>query len=330
MGPHNGCLHRGPKWRSYGSAQRDFYKIKPCQQARSQDLEKRGGGYFERVRSVQTTLTRIFIDLESVSDGLSENWDEISRKARKLQGIFRRKLGGLQKKKGLHRFWEWFFGRNPKFSRFFCPKTGGLQKKKGLHRFWEWFFGRNPKFSRFFCPKTGGLQKKRGLHRFWEWFFGRNQIFKRLRGGCFPMGGLFSIFRKKSASKPPKRCDFAYFTSQWGARAPPPPPSYATACQCIEIMAEMQCSRNLYKNKNILLHDIRNAFSSPVLAVVFAILTLQKHTCVLFNHRLREFFLVVYYFFLSLWFLCRNTRWAVLSSDPSLPCGWNNLKSHQR
>ena len=27
---------------------------------------KRGGGYFERVRSVQTTLTRIFIDLESV------------------------------------------------------------------------------------------------------------------------------------------------------------------------------------------------------------------------------------------------------------------------
>ena len=34
---------------------------------------KRGGGYFERVRIVQTTLTRIFIELESVSDGLSEN-----------------------------------------------------------------------------------------------------------------------------------------------------------------------------------------------------------------------------------------------------------------
>ena len=30
-----------------------------------------GGGYFERVRSVQTTLTEIFIDLEAVSDGLS-------------------------------------------------------------------------------------------------------------------------------------------------------------------------------------------------------------------------------------------------------------------
>ena len=41
-------------------------------QARSQDLEK-GGGFFERVRKVQTTLTRIFIVLESVSHGLSEN-----------------------------------------------------------------------------------------------------------------------------------------------------------------------------------------------------------------------------------------------------------------
>ena len=40
-------------------------------QARSQDLEK-GGGYFERVRSVETTLTRIFIDLKSVSHGLSK------------------------------------------------------------------------------------------------------------------------------------------------------------------------------------------------------------------------------------------------------------------
>ena len=68
------------------------------EQARSQDLEK-GGGYFERLRSVQTTLTRIFIVLESVSHGLSKNWDEISRKARKFKGFFRSKTGGLQKKK---------------------------------------------------------------------------------------------------------------------------------------------------------------------------------------------------------------------------------------
>ena len=69
-------------------------------QARSQDLEKGGGGgYFERVRSVQTTLTRIFIDLESVSDGLSETRGEMSRKARKFKAFFRPKLGDLKKKK---------------------------------------------------------------------------------------------------------------------------------------------------------------------------------------------------------------------------------------
>ena len=72
--------------------------IRP-RQAHSQDLEKGGGGYFERVRSVQTTFTRIFIDLESISDGLSETWGEMSRKARIFKGFFRPKLDDLQKKK---------------------------------------------------------------------------------------------------------------------------------------------------------------------------------------------------------------------------------------
>ena len=65
------------------------------------EIWKRGGGYFERVRKVQTTLTRIFIVLESVSHGLSENSDEISQKARarKFKAFFRPKSGGLQKKK---------------------------------------------------------------------------------------------------------------------------------------------------------------------------------------------------------------------------------------
>ena len=59
------------------------------------------GGFFERVRKVQTTLTRIFIVLESVSHGLSENWDKISRKAQKFKGFFRPKSGDLQKKRSL-------------------------------------------------------------------------------------------------------------------------------------------------------------------------------------------------------------------------------------
>ena len=56
-------------WLSY--IQSSCKKSRHSNQARSQDLEK-GGGYFERMRSVQTTLTRIFIDLKSVSDGLSK------------------------------------------------------------------------------------------------------------------------------------------------------------------------------------------------------------------------------------------------------------------
>ena len=119
------------------------------------------GGCFERVRKVQTTLTRIFIVLESASHGLSENWDEICRKVQKFKRFFRPKSGGLQKKKknGLHRNWDWFFGRNQKFKRFFRPKSGGLQKRKTKN--WDWFFGRNQKFKRFFRPKSGGLQKRK-------------------------------------------------------------------------------------------------------------------------------------------------------------------------
>ena len=79
-------------------------------QARSQDLEK-GGGYFEIVRKVQTTLTRIFIVLESVSHGLSGYSDEISRK---FEGFFRPKSGGLQKKKKRS---------SPKLRLIFRPKS---------------------------------------------------------------------------------------------------------------------------------------------------------------------------------------------------------------
>ena len=81
------------------------------------------GGYFERVRSVHTTLTRIFIDLESVSDGLSEIWDEMSRKHRKYKGFFRPKLGDLQKKKKKKKKKKKVFAKiqsdfSPKFRKF--------------------------------------------------------------------------------------------------------------------------------------------------------------------------------------------------------------------
>ena len=71
--------------------------------------KKGGGGFFDRVRKLQTTLTRIFIVLEPESHGLSKNWDGIFGQARKLNPFFRPKTGDLQKKKGLHRNWDGFF-----------------------------------------------------------------------------------------------------------------------------------------------------------------------------------------------------------------------------
>ena len=90
---------------------------------------KRGGGYFERVRSVQTTLTRIFIDLESVSDGLSETWGEMSRKARKFKAFFRPKLGDLQKKKVFAKI-QSDFSAKIRNSKVFSAQNQVISKKK--------------------------------------------------------------------------------------------------------------------------------------------------------------------------------------------------------
>ena len=89
-------------------------------QARSQDLEK-GRGYFERVRSVQTTLTQIFIDPKSVSDGLSKFKisDELSRKDRKFKRFFRPNSSDLQKKKKKKKKKR----SSPKFRVIFRPKS---------------------------------------------------------------------------------------------------------------------------------------------------------------------------------------------------------------
>ena len=101
------------------------------------------------------------------------------------------------------------------------------KKKKGLYRIWpnlRLIFRPRSEIFTFFPLKIRWSPKKKGLHRFWDCFFGPIRKSKRLREGCFPMEGLFSIFHKKSASKPPKWCGFAYFISQWGGSSPPAPP----------------------------------------------------------------------------------------------------------
>ena len=163
---------------------------------------------------MQTTLTRILIVLESVSHGLSENSDEISRKARKFEGFLRSspKLSPIFRPKSGIR-------------RFFPPKTRWSPKKKKRVR----FFSRNPKFKGFFRPKPGG--KKRSSPKLSP-VFGQMRKFKRFRGGCFLMGGLFSIFHKKRPQKHEKRAILNTSQANGGAQAPPAPP-WLRYCLCV-------------------------------------------------------------------------------------------------
>ena len=130
----------------------------------------------------------------------------MSRKARKFIAFFRAKLGGLQKKKKKKKKRS-----SPKFRVIFRPKS---------------------EIQRFFPPKIRWSPKKktkRSSPKF-RVIFRPIRKFRRLRGGCFRMGGLFSIFHIKSASKAQKTCDFAYFASQWGGLEPPPPPPWLRYC----------------------------------------------------------------------------------------------------
>ena len=115
------------------------------------------------------------------------------------------------------------FSESSEIQRFFPPKIRcSPKKKKKVFTEIESDFSAEIRNSKVFSAQNQMFSKKKGLHWNWEWFFGQIRKFKRMRGDCFPMGGGY--FHKKSASKPPKTCDFAYFTSQWGGSSPPPPP----------------------------------------------------------------------------------------------------------
>ena len=143
---------------------------------------KRGGGFFERVRKVQTTLTRIFIVLESVSHGflgklgnsnvLSTQKQVVSKKKKVFTAIetdFSAKIGNLN---------------------VFSAQKQVVSKKKKV----------------FTENETDFLAK-----------IGSSNVFSyrittstsQLRHPISFEGGLFSLFHQKSASKALKVCDFA-------------------------------------------------------------------------------------------------------------------------
>ena len=194
----------------------------------------------------------------------------MSRKARKFKDFFRPKLGDLQKKKknkkkkGLRQNPESFFGRNPKFKVFFRPKLGDLQKKKKKKRKRS-----SPKFRVIFLPIS--------------------QI-QTFEGGLFPYGGeLFSIFHRKSASKPQKTCDFAYFTSQWGGSSPPHPP-LATLLLLHKAGGDLACAESTYGKKIPFFSDLESYF--PTFAITLLVyknnfIKTMAHFCSKFKNKLR-------------------------------------------
>ena len=100
---------------------------------------KRGGGAFLKEWKKRKRLFHcswIFIILESVGHGLSENWEEISGEAQKFKGFFRPKSGGLQKKKKRS---------TPKFRLLFRPVTKILTFAGGLFFYGEAVFKFSPK-----------------------------------------------------------------------------------------------------------------------------------------------------------------------------------------
>ena len=90
------------------------------------------------------------------------------------------------------------------------------KKKKRSSPKLRLLFRPQSEFQTFFPPKIRWFPKKKKRSspklRLIFWPKSDIQTFQ---------GGLFSIFLKKSGSKPPKTCDFAYFISQWGGSSPP-------------------------------------------------------------------------------------------------------------
>ena len=194
-------------------------------QARSQDLEKGGGGgYFESVRSEQTTLTGIFIDLEAISDGLPENRDEISRKARKFNAFFRPKSGDLQKKKKRSSpKLRVIFRPKSEFQRFFPPKfRWSPNKKKKKKR-------SSPKLrvftKAFFRLNLGGLQKKKKKRSspISRLIFRPISQIQTFEGGLFSNGGAIFHFSQKIGLKSTKNMQFCILHKPMGGGSSPPP-----------------------------------------------------------------------------------------------------------
>ena len=77
-------------------------------------------------------------------------------------------------------------------------------------------------FTRFVRKLRRNFSESSGIHRFFPPKIRWSPKKKKKKRSSPKLRLIF--LHKNSASKAPKTCDFAYFTSQWGAQAPPPLP----------------------------------------------------------------------------------------------------------
>ena len=155
---------------------------------------------------MQTTLTQIFIALESESHGLSES----SRKARKFKRFFRRKTGGLQKiKKKVFTEIETDFPAKFGNSNVFSDQKQVASKKKRS----------SPILRLIFRPTSENLtlfltESRHVLHNF---------------GSQFPLGRAVFNFSPKIALKSTKNVRSCILHKPMEeARALPAPPPLVT------------------------------------------------------------------------------------------------------
>ena len=186
---------------------------------------------------MQTTLTRIFIVLESESHDLSENCDGISRKPRKFNCYYSPKAGGLRKKKTKRSssklsliFWP-----KSEILTFFQPQNKWSPKKtKTSSSKLSLIFRPKSEILTFFQPKIRWSPKKKVFTEIESDFsakIGNSNVLSgrittytsQLQHPISFGGGLFSIFNQKSASKAPKRAILHTSQANGWVVAPPPP-----------------------------------------------------------------------------------------------------------
>ena len=144
-------------------------------------------------------MTRIFIVLESVLHGLSENLDEISRKARKFkvfsaQNQVVSKKKKKKKKKKVFTEIETDFSAQIGDSNVFSAQNQVVSEKKKKRS--------SPKLRLIFRPKSE---------------------IQTLEGGLFSYGGAIFNFSQKIGLKTTKNVRFCVLHKSMGGSSPPPP-----------------------------------------------------------------------------------------------------------